>query len=133
MTEVACYDVDGLAHRVVTRGHTVMVDEPESAGGNDTGMTPVELLLGAVTSCTAITIQLYAKRKGWQLGNTFIKAREVDDHIELDIAIDGNLERDQLERVHAIAKRCPVARALKAEKLVVLCRGTGDADEICVR
>jgi putative redox protein len=58
----------GYEHEVEIREHRLIVDEPEDNGGGDQGPTPTELLAASLASCTAITIEMYADRKGWDLG-----------------------------------------------------------------
>src|SRR3954471_8058366 len=55
-------------HAVDIRGHQVGVDEPKEAGGDDTAPSPQELLAASLAGCTAITMEMYAKRKGWEIG-----------------------------------------------------------------
>jgi putative redox protein len=57
-----------LRHTVQVRDHQMTVDEPLDAGGQDTGPDPQELLAVSLASCTAITMEMYAARKGWDIG-----------------------------------------------------------------
>lgn len=113
-----------LAHGIKLREHSLTVDEPTSAGGDDSGPTPTDLLAAALGSCTSITLLMYAKRKGWELGQIEVKV----DHqsasagnpasFEVQISIPADLEPDQLERLKVIAAKCPVHRALAGESVV---------------
>ena len=109
---------DGYAHDVeIEGGHELRVDEPVAAGGTDTGPSPTRLLGASLASCIAITIEMYAERKGWDVG-----ALEVD----VDVAYDGpvptsfevglklppSFDEEQRQRVLTIATRCPVHRVL---------------------
>ena len=58
----------GYAHALSMRNHLLIADEPTDRGGTDRGPEPVELLAASLASCTAITIEMYAERKGWDLG-----------------------------------------------------------------
>src|SRR5215468_1623725 len=58
---------DGYTHDVVVGRHKITADEPESQGGADLGPSPQELLSAALASCTAVTMEMYAKRKGWNV------------------------------------------------------------------
>src|SRR5437870_2544539 len=63
----------GYAHSVTARHHTLVVDEPVSVGGADTGPSPTDLLAMSLASCTAITVEMYADRKGWELGGVEVE------------------------------------------------------------
>src|SRR5882757_11179651 len=64
----------GYEHEVAIREHRLIVDEPEDNGGGDQGPTPTELLAASLASCTAITIEMYADRKEWDLGEVEVTA-----------------------------------------------------------
>ena len=115
---------------VSVRDHTVLADEPADKGGDDTGPTPVELLLSAVGSCMAITMRLYADRKEWPLEGVDIelesvrkKADECPDYenpdgrkdvtvIATSITLCGPLSDEQKLRIAEIGGRCPVHKTV---------------------
>jgi putative redox protein len=110
-----------LRHAVDMRGHTLVADEPKDEGGEDSGPSPQELLAASLASCTAITIEMYARRKRWEVG-------EVTVHVEYEPAQRGSptrfrmivdlpkeLPEDQRERLMQIGAKCPVHRVLEGE------------------
>lgn len=107
---------------ITTRGITAIADEPADHGGTDTGMRPHELLLGALASCTAITLRMYADRKGWETGGIHVEARldrtqegsKVDSRIHLEVSFGKELPAEQTERLLQIAGACPVHRTLES-------------------
>ena len=116
-----------LATVVEAGGHVLVADEPIAAGGDDLGPTPYELLLAALGSCTAMTLRLYARRKGWRLERVEIRLShgrrpagaaddaplgERIDRIDREIRLDGPLDAVQRARLLEIAGRCPVHRTL---------------------
>lgn len=137
---------DGLVH-VTERGtgtytvaisagrHAWLGDEPTAVGGDDMGPNPYQMLSGALGTCTAMTLRMYAQRKQWPLDNVAvalkhekIHARDCDecetragkiDRIERHIRIDGDLDADQRKRLIEIADKCPVHRTLHSEVQVV--------------
>lgn len=110
----------GLAVDVEIGSHLIRFDEPTSTpGGTDTGAAPTEMLLAALGACEAITLRMYAARKGWALGDvrvhlsggtvdgTFVIRRHLD--------IQGDLDADQLTRLRDIVNRCPVQRLITGD------------------
>jgi putative redox protein len=108
----------GYEHEVEIREHRLIADEPEDNGGGDQGPTPTELLAASLASCTAITIEMYADRKGWDLGDVEVRAdfteasADVAAKFKVDIRSPAQLSDEQRERILTIAHKCPVHRAL---------------------
>ena len=105
------------------RGGTILADEPVEAGGLGTGPTPYELLSGALAACTAMTMRLYAERKGWTLPPYSVAAAHSivpagadgtppRDLFTRNIAFEGPLTGEMEEKLLAIADKCPVHRTL---------------------
>jgi putative redox protein len=108
---------EGHAHDLQARHHTFVADEPEEEGGTDTGPSPTELLALSLASCTAITIEMYAGRKGWELGAVEVEVEQeklAPDRRRFDVLIKvpEPLSDEQAERLCVIAGKCPVHRAL---------------------
>jgi putative redox protein len=118
----AVLDGAPFATRISTRGITAIADEPPEHGGTDQGLRPHELLLGALASCTAITMRMYAERKGWDTGGITVEAtldrtqngREVESRIHLEVGFGSPLAPEQRERLLQIAGACPVHRTLES-------------------
>jgi putative redox protein len=108
----------GYEHEVGIREHRLIVDEPEDNGGGDQGPTPTELLAASLASCTAITIEMYADRKDWDLGDVEVTAdfteasADTPAKFKVDIKSPAELTDEQRERILVIAHKCPVHRAL---------------------
>jgi putative redox protein len=114
--------------------HPLRADEPESYGGLDSGPSPYDLVVAGLGACTAMTLRMYAERKGWPLQRVTvdlkhdkIHAEDCEtcetkegrvDRIQRRIAIEGSLDREQRSKLLAIADRCPVHRTLEGEVLV---------------
>src|SRR5205085_3559093 len=62
---IATNDSQAFRTDVTSGTHTTIVDEPVSLGGNDLGPTPYDSLLGAIASCTSMTVLMYVNRKRW--------------------------------------------------------------------
>ena len=108
-------------HMVDIRSHHVSVDEPLEAGGDDTAPSPQEMLAASLASCTAITIEMYAARKGWDLGYVEIECeytpaeRGCPTKFDLIMRLPDTATEEQLERLKVIAAKCPVHRTLDGE------------------
>ena len=108
-------------HAVQVRDHQVVVDEPPTQGGQDAGPDPQELLAVSLASCAAITIEMYAARKGWDLGHVEVAVeyspaeRGCPTRFELLMRLPDDLPDEQVERLRVIAAKCPVHRALDGE------------------
>lgn len=124
----------GFVTEVVTGNHRFIADEPIQVGGNDFGPTPYDLLVSALGTCTSMTLQMYARRKKWDLQEVTVHLRHqkvhakdlehIDDskgkidYIERCIEMEGDLDEDQKRRLLEIADRCPVHRTLHGEIVV---------------
>lgn len=108
--------------------HALLSDEPEALGGQDRGPSPFQLVLSGLASCTAITLAMYAKRKGWTLGALKIDVRMFEEgegrRIERVIAFDPALTDEQCVRLLEIAEKTPVTKGLRAGMPIATTRGT---------
>jgi putative redox protein len=105
----------GLRVRVRAGGISFVADEPVSAGGLGTGPNPYELLGAALGACTAMTLRLYAARKGWPLEGVDVAVRhewQDGDLFISEVKLDGPLDATQYARLLQIAGRCPVHHTL---------------------
>jgi putative redox protein len=113
----------GFAHDVEIGTHRVVADEPREKGGEDEGPSPLELLAASLASCTAITMEMYAKHKGWDIGHVQVVAeftpaeRGCPTRFKLNIQLPDGLSEEQVERLRVIAAKCPVHRALDGEAM----------------
>ena len=112
---------DGFRHTVKIRHHELTSDEPVDAGGNDDGPSPQELLAGSLASCTATTMEMYAQRKGWDIGGVEVECdytpaeRGCPTRFTLVLKLPDRIPSDQVDRLRVIAAKCPVHRTLEGE------------------
>jgi putative redox protein len=113
--------------------HRWIGDEPVESGGEDEGPNPYDLLLGALGSCTTMTLFVYARRKGWRLEGVTVRLRherfnepanEGREHIrweeiQREIVLDGLLDAEQRQRLLEIAGRCPVHRTIAGDLRII--------------
>jgi len=111
----------GFTHDVEVRDHHLVADEPSDMGGDDHGPSPQELLAASLASCTAITMEMYAKRKGWNVDGLEVDCdytpaeRGSPTRFELVMRMPAHLSDEQVERLQVIAAKCPVHRTLEGE------------------
>ena len=107
-----------LTHTVAVRDFQLLADEPRNDGGDDEGPTPEELLAAALASCTAITMELYAQRKGWDVGTVEVEVqfrpaeRGFATNFALVLRLPADLTDEQAAKLTAIAGKCPIHRTL---------------------
>ena len=120
---------------VVASGHRIYVDEPVDAGGLGTGTGPYDLVLAGLGACTAMTVRLYAERKGWPLEHVEVRLAHDRNHvldcenceaedsrvgrIRRELSFRGALSAEQRDRLVEIAEKCPVHRTLAAGVRIV--------------
>jgi len=110
-----------FAHDLKIGRHNLTADEPEDHGGEDMGPNPQELLAASLASCTAITIEMYAKRKGWNIGELEVEVdyepaqRGSPTKFEMTVKMPKELPDEQRDRLMQIAAKCPVHRTLEGE------------------
>jgi len=131
-TVVVASTGNGPFEQVMLDGrHTLIADEPASAGGHDTGPGPYELLLMSLGSCTSMTVHMYAARRKWPLEQVVVRLRHqkvyvqdcIDcekptsmlDRIDKEIELIGALDAEQRTKLIEIAGHCPVHRTLTAK------------------
>jgi putative redox protein len=105
--------------------HSFTADEPPGEGGP----SPYDLLVGALGSCTAMSVELYALKMGWPLEHVVVRLRHDRlhakdsandapdsflDHIEREISLEGPLNDEQRKKLLDVAERCPVNRVLSS-------------------
>jgi putative redox protein len=121
MKVTARRDGTSLKHTVQARDHLITVDEPLDTGGEDTGPDPRELLAVSLASCTAITMEMYAARKGWDIGHVEVDVeytpadRGSPTKFQLVVRLPDDLPEEQVQKLSVIAAKCPVHRALEGE------------------
>lgn len=120
-----------FAQLIAAGRHRLRADEPATAGGDDSGPGPYDLLLSALGACTAMTVRMYAEQKKWPLERVTVdlkhdKVHAADcadcetkegkiDKIERVLTLEGKLDDTQRARLLEIANKCPVHRTLHGE------------------
>jgi putative redox protein len=124
--KVVARRLQGFAHELdIEGGHTIVVDEPLDAGGTNTGPSPGRLLTASLAACTAVTIEMYAERKGWDVGAVEVDVDATyEDHtptaFEVTLRLPADLGNEQRDKLLAVASKCPVHRVLTGETRVAI-------------
>jgi putative redox protein len=107
-------------------GHRLVIDEPEESGGANQGPSPTRTLAAALAACTAITTEMYAARKSWEVGEVEVAVEmeygeaSVPRSFVVTLSLPRRLSEDQVARLQEIAGKCPVHRALSHEREVTI-------------
>ncbi|HKO39285.1 MAG TPA: OsmC family protein [Solirubrobacterales bacterium] len=113
--------VEGYAHDVeIEGGHELRVDEPAAEGGTDTGPSPTRLLAASLAGCIAITVEMYAGRKGWDVGAVEVDVEvgydgPVPTKFDVGLKLPAELDSEQRRHLLVIATKCPVHKVLAGE------------------
>lgn len=102
------------------RNGTLLMDEPQSVGGNDLGPDPYTALLASLAACTLSTLRMYIDRKGWEIPEIYIAvnlSQQRNESIETtftrNISFNSEVSAEQKEHLLRIAEKCPVSLILK--------------------
>jgi putative redox protein len=107
-----------LRQEVVIDGkHRLITDEPERLGGEGSGPAPHELFPAALASCVSTTLVMYARTKGWDLGDVSVAVdydnQSTPRRLGVAIELGGDVTDEQLLRLEKVAASCPVRRAIE--------------------
>jgi putative redox protein len=112
---------NGFRHVVQMRDHQLTVDEGPDHGGEDVGPNPQELLAASLASCTAITIEMYAQRKSWDVGDVEVECeyqpaeRGCPTRFTIVIRVPDTMSPEQAAKLRVVAAKCPIHRTLDGE------------------
>ena len=108
---------EGLTVAMSIDGHPFVIDAAPAEGGAGLGPNPTRTLEGALAACAAMTMRMYARRKGWDVASIEVRVRRAeaqDDHaphlLEKEIRVTGDLDEAKRARLLEIADKCPVHR-----------------------
>ena len=117
MSYVVVTGEQGYAQAIKAGHHELRADEPKALNGTDTGPSPYNLLLSSLGACTAITLRMYAERKGWELGRIEVKLRHKQENdvdvIARELSFGATLTDAQRAKLLEISEKTPVTKTLK--------------------
>ncbi len=123
---------DGInyRHQIRSGTHEVTADEPATLGGQGAGMAPFELYLAALSACTAITLRMYAEKKGWDLGDfraELSSARDAEGKLAVHriLHASATLSDAQWQRLLEVAEKTPVTLVMREGATITSERGNG--------
>jgi putative redox protein len=94
-------------------------DLDASAGGDTQYPNPHELLDSALAACTTLTLQLYAKRKGYAVTGVHVSVGHEEANgtytMNREVKVSGELSPQILEDLLRVANRCPVHKTLSGQ------------------
>jgi len=118
--EVTTHRGNGPLQQVIEIGpHQILTDAPLDAGGAASGPAPHDLLAAALAACTTLTVNLYARRKGWKLDDVLVSVTHGQDGaayaFQRGIHLVGELSDEERARLLDIANKCPVHKTLSGQ------------------
>jgi putative redox protein len=124
---VVSTDTDFL-HHIHAGRFDLDADEPRALGGQGAGPAPFDLYLASLAACTAITLRMYAQRKGWNLGEFRAELKLTRDeagglHIHRVLHSDQPLSDEQWQRLLEIVANTPVTKAMREGAQITSERG----------
>jgi putative redox protein len=126
VVKVVARRIEEYAHDVeIEGGHSIRIDEPIAAGGADSGPSPTRLLAASLAGCTAVTIEMYAERKEWEVGRVEVEVDvEYREAAPLSFAVTlrlpSELSDEQRGRLLSVASKCPVHKLIAGETEVTI-------------
>jgi putative redox protein len=98
--------------------HRLTTDEPEHLGGEGSAPAPHELFPAALAACVSTTLVMYARTKGWDLGDVTVDVdydhRATPRRFDVAVRLGRELTDEQLERLEKVAETCPLRRSIEA-------------------
>ena len=117
-------------HKIDTAGFRLIADEPIAAGGRNAGPAPYDYLLAALGACTAITLRMYAHKKGWDLGTLTVdlvlsKDRDGNTAIARVLHSSAAMKDEDWQRLLDVAAKTPVTQTLMRGATITTTRSSG--------
>ncbi|HYG06250.1 MAG TPA: OsmC family protein [Stenotrophomonas sp.] len=116
------------AHHISSGRHSLVADEPAALGGQDAGMAPFDLYLASLAACTAITLRMYAEKKGWELGEfraelSSTRGEDGKLHVHRVLHASAPLEQAQWDKLLDVVSRTPVTLVMREGAVITSARG----------
>lgn len=107
----------GYRCTVAARQFRIRIDEPESAGGGDTGPQPSEVLLASLAGCFTLALYHVAKKRSIELPDITVRATgtyQGPGFARLAVEVKSGAAKDVIESLIEPAKRvCYVSNTLR--------------------
>jgi uncharacterized OsmC-like protein len=110
----------GERYEIAVRDHTVTVDQPVNAGGEDLAPTPTALFVASLASCVAFYAGRYLSRHGLSRQGLGVAvryrmavdrpARVTDIHV--DVHVPDGLPEQRWPALKAVVEHCTVHNSL---------------------
>lgn len=118
--------IAGTRHIVKIRAHEIPIDASPDAGGKDAGPTPHDLYDSSLAACKALTMLVYAQRKGMPVEDIEVvvdrdasEERQGTYRLKTSLRVTGDLSDAQRAELLRVAGKCPVHRLMSEVKTEV--------------
>ena len=119
-------NADNFRHSLNIDNHELFTDLPKSLGGDDTAPSPHDYFDAALASCKALTLKLYAQRKGIPLTGVTVEVTRDDSEeqkgkykLNVKLTLKGVLTDEQRDELHRVADRCPVHKLMTTAEVTI--------------
>lgn len=104
--------------------HSISADVSKSLGGDDSALSPHELLEASLGACTTITVMMYARRKQWPVKDVITTVKILSEAGEINeisrtIAFKGDVTDVHRDKLLEIANKCPMHTFLGKKSHIV--------------
>jgi uncharacterized OsmC-like protein len=109
----------GSRFDITSGSHTLVADQPVEDGGQDAGMSPVELFVGSLASCVGYFVGRYCARhkiacEGFTVDAEWSYAEQPHrvGSVSMRVNLPAQLTDEQRERLLKVAHGCTVHQSL---------------------
>lgn len=117
---------EGFRHSIQIDDHELFTDLPKTLGGEGSAPDPHDYFDAALGACKALTLKLYAHKKGIPLTGVTVEVKHDSSQEQKDkyalhvkLTLKGVLTDAQRDELHQVADRCPVHKLMTTTEVSI--------------